>query len=186
MTADDLVARFDTEQGIRQLRWAIFALLALAFGACLATGADKPANPSLVKASKVSGFGEVALKVKPASASSHRYCALLADTLDQREKGLMGQKDLAGYAGMAFVFKADTDVPFVMRNTIIPLSIAWIDDHRRVVAVADMDPCKAEPCTTYSPRRRYRSALEVPRGDLGRLGITVGAQVTIGGDCTGA
>jgi uncharacterized membrane protein (UPF0127 family) len=185
VTAHDLVARFDTEHGLRQLRWSIFLLLALAFGACLANGADRPANPTLVKASRVAGFGQTALRVT-AGGSAHRYCALLADTLDQREKGLMGRQDLAGYDAMAFEFKDDTDVPFVMRNTLIPLSIAWIDDKQRVVAVADMEPCQAEPCRTYAAGRRYRSAIEVKRGDLTRLGVRVGSQVTVGGSCSAA
>ncbi|MDQ1403246.1 MAG: uncharacterized protein QOG03_1562 [Actinomycetota bacterium] len=182
MTADDLVAQFDTEQGIRQLRWAIFFLLALAFGACIATGADRPANPALVKASRVQGFGEVKVKVK-AKTGSHNLCAMLADTLDQREKGLMGRHDLAGYDAMAFVFKASSDVPFVMRNTLIPLSIAWVDDKKKVVAVADMDPCAAEPCRTYSAGKAYRAAIEVKSGDLARFGVAPGTTVDVGGAC---
>jgi uncharacterized membrane protein (UPF0127 family) len=185
VTADDLVARLGTDRGVRSIRWSIFLLLALAFGACLATGADKPTNPRLVKASRVQGFGEVALHVKAkGSSKAHRFCALLADTLDQREKGLMGRRDLAGYDAMAFVFKTDTKATFFMRNTVIPLSIAWVDDKHKVVSVGEMVPCTTETCATYSAGRAYRLALEVAQGDLARLGAGVGATVTIGGACS--
>ena len=92
----------------------------------------------------------------------------------------MGRRSLDGHDGMLFVFPADTDVSFYMRDTPLPLSVAWFAADGTFVASADLDPCPDRPgCKLYAPQRSYRTALEVARGDLARLGIGPGSQLTI-------
>ena len=95
---------------------------------------------------------------------------LLADTSAERSQGLMGKEDLGGYDGMLFEFPSDTQGGFWMKDTLIPLSIAFFDSEGHVVDFFDMDPCPPETatCPSYTPDSPYRRALEVPQGDLPR------------------
>jgi uncharacterized protein len=201
---DGHVVGFDDQRDIRLLRWAVAGLLLGGLLALAARGADGPADPYLRAASgsatvgsatasslppstasvrtPLPGFTEIAFRVLPGPGLTH--CALLADTPAARQRGLMGRHDLAGYDGMLFVFQADTTETFFMRDTPIPLSIAWFDANGRFVGATDMTPClERANCPTYTAPRAYRRALETPRGGLGALGIGAGSQVMVGGAC---
>jgi len=103
----------------------------------------------------------------------------IARTPAQLHRGLMGRRSLAPDAGMAFVFRSDTRSPFWMKDTLIPLSIAFWDGRGRIVRILDMTPCRADPCRMYDPRASYRGALEVNRGAFRRWGVNRGDRVTI-------
>jgi uncharacterized membrane protein (UPF0127 family) len=104
----------------------------------------------------------------------------IADTPQARRQGLAGRTSLARNAGMAFLFDAPTHDPFWMKNTLIPLSIAFWDEKRRIVAIADMEPCPADPCPTYRPDVRYVGALEVNLGFFEEHGVKVGDVIELG------
>ncbi len=105
----------------------------------------------------------------------------IADTEVSQETGLMCRTSLAPDAGMLFWFRDDTDTPFWMKNTLIPLSIAFIDKSWRIVALMDM-PVAPDPSSdqlpTYGPKTPYRYALEVNQGFFAQHGIDAAAQVT--------
>jgi uncharacterized protein len=103
----------------------------------------------------------------------------VADTSAEREQGLMGRQSLDSDAGMVFVFPRDTKNAFWMKDTLIPLSIAFYDDGGRIVSLLDMNPCRAEPCPLYSPGVAYRGALEVNRGAFDRWGVRVGDRLRL-------
>jgi uncharacterized membrane protein (UPF0127 family) len=171
--------------------------------AFLARGADRPPDPyfadtvttatgggstttlgpgSVMVRRPLEGFGEVAFRVDGMGAALR--CALLAETPQQLQRGLMHVTDLGGYDGMIFRFATDTTGGFWMKDTPMPLSIAWFDATGRFVSSADMDPCLGQTtCPTYPPGGPYRYALEVPQGRLPALGIGPGTTVTIGGTC---
>ena len=186
----------------RALNWGIPALVLLAVVAFVLQGADSPANPSFRDPPAgstgttpsarvgVSGFGEVTFRIDStgmpfgggASVSAAR-CALLAATAEQQGKGLMGRTDLAGFDGMLFRFDDDTQSGFYMKDTLVPLSIAWFDAEGRFVGTADMPPCGDLPvCPTFGPDKPYRYALEVLQGGLEPLGIGPGARILVGQD----
>lgn len=108
------------------------------------------------------------------SAGVTRVRVEVADTPAARERGLMGRARLDADAGMAFVWDEDTSGPFWMKDTLIPLSVAFVDGGGRVVRILDMEPCRADPCPSYDPRTTYRAAVEVNRGTFERLGVRVG------------
>jgi uncharacterized membrane protein (UPF0127 family) len=96
----------------------------------------------------------------------------------------MGRHDLGGYDGMLFRFPGDTTTRFYMRNTPLPLSVAWFDGAGRYVSQADMSPCAdVDGCPEYAASAPYRTALEVPQGHLATLGVAAGSTITIGGAC---
>ncbi|HET6713881.1 MAG TPA: DUF192 domain-containing protein [Actinomycetota bacterium] len=99
----------------------------------------------------------------------------VADDADERRRGLMGVTSLPDDEGMVFDFG---DQPqsgeFWMKNTLIPLSIAFVDDGRRIVTILEMEPCDAEPCPTYRADDRYVLAIEANAGWFERHGVEVG------------
>lgn len=90
----------------------------------------------------------------------------IASTPEQRRQGLMNITDLLDLDGMLFVFAADTGTGFWMKNTLIPLDIAFFDWQGKYVDGFVMEPCTIEECPTYFPSGRYRFALEMPAGTM--------------------
>ncbi len=186
---------FDERRGQRLLAWVIAVVFVAGLLSFIAKGANGPADPYLLPPTTVApsgatvpaiartslpGFGEVAFHV----GSGPKLCALLAETVAQQNRGLMARTDLAGHSGMVFVFPGDTTETFYMRNTPMPLSIAWFDSAGHFVSATDMAPCADRPtCPTYSAARAYRYALEVPRGGLSGIGAGPGSTITVGGPC---
>lgn len=126
-------------------------------------------------------FGEVTIAVVAPDGSSTGWCVLLAETGAQRSQGLMEVTDLGGYAGMLFVDDVEKDQSFWMKNTVMPLSIAWFDDEGQFVSVTDMDPCEADPCPSYPSEGPARFSLEVPQGELDGVGIDEDSTLRVGG-----
>ncbi len=127
------------------------------------------------------GFGEVGFRVAGEDGSTFDGCALLADDPGARAQGLMGQRDLRGFDAMVFRHDGPSSGGFYMFQTTLPLSIAYVAPDGTLVSSADMDPCpaaEASDCPTSKPAGPYLHAIEVPQGDLARLGIVPGAVVT--------
>ena len=180
---------------VKALRWAIVALIGIGAVAFIAVGANSPQDPTLRPAegqislnrTPFGDFGEVGFRIEggaPAQAAAAR-CALLAETAAQQSQGLMNRTDIGGYDGMLFDFSSDTTTSFWMKDTPLPLSIAFFDGTGRFVSTADMAPCIHQPsCPTYSATGPYRWALEVPQGALPRLGIGPGTRLVTTGPCS--
>jgi uncharacterized membrane protein (UPF0127 family) len=103
----------------------------------------------------------------------------VADTPDERQTGLMGRESLRQYDGMAFLWEEPVVSSFWMKDTLIPLSIAFWDDAGRIISILDMDPCTEDPCPSYGPDEPFVGAVEVDRGALEERGVTVGDQVEL-------
>lgn len=88
----------------------------------------------------------------------------VADTASEHRKGLMHVESLPADAGMAFVFDEPTDTTFWMKNTLIPLSVAFVGEDDVVIGVRDMQPCDADPCPTYGVDRPFVLAVEANLG----------------------
>lgn len=98
----------------------------------------------------------------------------LADSDDERRRGLMGRTSLAEDAGMVFLFGREHQGGLWMKDTLIPLSAAFLSRDGRVLRILDMEPCVADPCPVYDPGVGYVAAVEVNRGAFDRLGVEVG------------
>ena len=188
MNLDDVVAELDTERGVRWIWWAIGIVFAFAMAACISKGADRPPDPVVRDASRFPGFEQVAFQVQPAEGegipSTTEFCALHARTDESRARGLMEQKDLAGFDAMIFEYESESTSRFYMKNTIIPLSIAWFGTDGAFVAATDMEPCPTqEGCPRYGAAAPYKYALETTKGDLPRLGIGPRSRLEVGGSC---
>lgn len=103
----------------------------------------------------------------------------IADEPAERALGLMGRTSLPEDHGMVFLFERETSSGFWMKDTLIPLSIAFWDGDGRIVAILDMTPCEADPCPTYRPGVPYVGAVEVNRGWFERNGVGIGDRVEL-------
>ncbi len=133
---------------------------------------------------QLDGFGEVTVTVVDAQGVTRTFCLLLADTDALRERGLMFVEDpaLGGYDGMFFFYEQDDRNGYWMKNTRLPLSIAYLAADGSTVSMTDMAPCPddAGSCPTYPAGGPYRYTIEVPEGGFDRLGISAGSKVTVG------
>jgi uncharacterized protein len=108
-----------------------------------------------------SGGGEVEVRVE------------IADDASERARGLMYRTALAENRGMLFVFPNEERLSFWMKNTLIPLSVAFMDSERRIVDIQDMKPLDDDP-PSYVSAEPARYALEVNQGFFEERGIEVG------------
>jgi uncharacterized membrane protein (UPF0127 family) len=97
--------------------------------------------------------------------------AEIASTDEERAQGLMFREKLADGEGMFFIFERDQVLSFWMKNTYIPLSIAYITNDGRIVDIKDMYPHDENPVVSS---RSVRYALEVPQGWFNRAGVRTG------------
>ena len=114
------------------------------------------------------------LRTTKLSVGIHVITAEIASTPQSRTIGLMMRERLAPNHGMVFVFEDKSQHCFWMRNTLIPLSIAFIDDDGTIVNIADMAP-KSEASTC--PQRPVRYALEMDQGWFAKRGVTAGNKI---------
>ena len=110
----------------------------------------------------------------PLAIGTHRLVAEVAATPEQRSTGLMHRFSLRPDHGMLFVFAAPDRQGFWMKNTFIPLSIAFIGDDGRIVNIEDMSP---QTETTHWSRGPVRYALEMRKGWFAERGIRPGDRV---------
>ena len=98
----------------------------------------------------------------------------IADSPEERERGLMNRPRLETDHGMLFVFPVPAIQTFWMKNTLIPLEILFFDANGEFVNAATMAPCKADPCDTYTSLALAQYALEVPPDFRVSHGVGVG------------
>lgn len=103
----------------------------------------------------------------------------IASSPQERQQGLMGREELPPDRGMIFLFDGPTGTTFWMKDTLIPLSIAFWDSRYRIVTILDMDPCRADSCRAYASDMPYVGAVEVNRGYFEERGVRVGDSVTL-------
>jgi uncharacterized protein len=102
--------------------------------------------------------------------------AEVARTPEQRERGLMYRESLEHGRGMLFVFPDVQIRSFWMKNTFIPLDIAYLDANLRIVDIQAMEPLDED---TYPSARPAMFALEVPLGWFAQAGVAVGDEAHV-------
>jgi uncharacterized membrane protein (UPF0127 family) len=115
-----------------------------------------------------------ALPIKKLNAGMHVIQAEIAATPESRTIGLMNRKSLAPNHGMLFVFEQANVQCFWMRNTLIPLSIAYLDADGTIVNIADMTPQSDQSHCSTKP---VRFALEMDQGWFAARGMSPGKKI---------
>ena len=100
----------------------------------------------------------------------------IADTRTEQARGLMERTELAKNAGMLFVLESEQKPGFYMENTLIPLSIAFMDSEGGIVDIQDMQPLDE---ARHYPAEPAQYALEVNQGFFDERGVQVGDRVEL-------
>ncbi len=125
------------------------------------------------------GFGAVPtaradLPLVELGAGMYRIEAELAHTDQARQTGLMNRRSMPAQHGMIFVFTQDARHCMWMKNTLIPLSVAFLDGEGRILNIADMQPQTLDSHCAAGPARY---ALEMNLGWFAERGLTPGAKI---------
>jgi uncharacterized membrane protein (UPF0127 family) len=147
--------------------------IAVLAAACL--GAIVPAASALAQASTERPAPQPTLPRLDIQAGMHVIKAEVAADGASRMRGLMMRERLGPNEGMLFVFDQKAGHCFWMKNTLIPLSIAFLDDDGTIANILDMQPHDE---TSHCPVRPVRFALEMEQGWFARRGLKAGARLS--------
>jgi uncharacterized membrane protein (UPF0127 family) len=152
-----------SKSGIAALQTPQFYLLVLVcYALCSAAG---------FASCETRRFPAVNITIERADSGPAPLKVELARSPEERGQGLMRRKRLPDGEGMLFIFERDQVLSFWMKDTLIPLSIAFIASDGRIIEIRDMRPRDESPVKSS---RSVRYALEVPQGWFGRAGIRPG------------
>ena len=108
------------------------------------------------------------------TAGMHRIDAQVAQTPDQRSIGLMFRKDMPHHEGMLFVFEQPSGLCFWMKNTLLPLTAAFVADDGTIVNLADMKP---QTTDSHCASKPVRYVLEMNQGWFAKRGLKAGSKL---------
>lgn len=108
------------------------------------------------------------------TAGMHLIQAQVASLPEERQIGLMHRQDMPPSEGMLFIFEQAGQQCFWMKNTLLPLTAAFISDDGTIVNLADMKPQKLEPHCSAKP---VRFVLEMNQGWFAKKGIKAGSLI---------
>jgi len=114
------------------------------------------------------------LPILELSAGIHLIRAEVAYTFETRAQGLMFRKHLGSNEGMFFVFPQSEPYCMWMKNTLIPLSVAFVDEKGKIVSISDMQP---QTETSHCAVAPAKFALEMPAGWFAKKGIKSGTTI---------
>jgi uncharacterized protein len=168
--------------------WKIVVVLALLLTGCSGpqadpdTGSQKTPQATGTTADKEeTTSGPSGLRTLVIDASGGKKVGVrveVADDLAEQATGLMDRTTLGENRGMLFVYPEERELSFWMKNTLIPLSIAFIDSERRIIDIQDMKPLDDEP-PSYVSAEPAQYALEVNQGFFEERGVKVGDSVEL-------
>ena len=103
----------------------------------------------------------------------------LAVTPEEKAKGLVHREYLDENKGMLFIFEDEKAPSFWMKNTLIPLDMIFINSDNKIVDILVAEPCKKDPCKSYTPKADAKYVLEVNAGFSERHNAKIGDEVSI-------
>lgn len=109
------------------------------------------------------------------SIGMHQIDAQVAKTPDQRQIGLMWRKSMPQKEGMLFIFEQPSQQCFWMKNTLLPLTAAFLADDGSIVNLADMKPQTTDPHCSKQP---VRYVLEMNQGWFSKKAIKAGDKIS--------
>jgi uncharacterized membrane protein (UPF0127 family) len=118
---------------------------------------------------------QVALPSVTLNVAGKAVTAEVADEPDERRSGLMFRDSLAADSGMLFVMPRPERAAFWMKNTTLPLSVAYINPGGVIVEIHDLEPLDEKPVPSSFPNIAY--ALEMKQGWFAENGILAGDRI---------
>ena len=165
--------------GVAVLAWALASAAGLVGGGGDEDVDDDPtmADAPAVTTAPGGAARTVAYRLEPAGGRPVTARLEVAADPAARARGLMGRTEVPEGTGMVFLYPRDVAEAYWMKNTLVPLSIAFVAADGRVVSVAEMTPCTADPCPSYPPAGPYRYAVELRAGAFEAAGVGAGDKV---------
>ncbi len=117
---------------------------------------------------------EHVLEIEKADGESHQFSIELVVTADKQRRGLMYRTELADDAGMLFFYQNCELASFWMKNTLLPLTAAFVADDGSIVNLVDMKPQTTDSHCSIKP---VRYVLEMNLGWFAKKGIKAGARL---------
>jgi uncharacterized membrane protein (UPF0127 family) len=161
----------------RRLAVVLLALLLAGCGGAATNSDHQSRNASgATAAGKETSSGQPGLRTVVIDASGGKQVEVRVEIADdpwERARGLMYRTALGKDRGMLFVYPEERELSFWMKNTYIPLSIAYIDSKGRIADILDMKPLDDRP-PNYVSSEPVQYALEVNQGFFEEQGVKVG------------
>ncbi|NMM27477.1 MAG: DUF192 domain-containing protein [Glaciimonas sp.] len=125
----------------------------------------------------IPGYAQQAQKFRSTTLNAGMYVikAEIAANEAERQQGLMFRQKMASNEGMIFDFEAPADVCMWMKNTLIPLSVAFIDNSGKIVNIEDMQP---QTTNSHCAKKAVRYALEMNQGWFQQKNIKPGSVIS--------
>jgi len=95
------------------------------------------------------------------------YNLEIAETSSQRSQGLMFRHSLTQQEGMLFIYPKSGDHRIWMKNTLIPLTVIWLDENESVIGIKQLQPCDTNFCPAFGVHRPSRYVIELNAGSHG-------------------
>jgi uncharacterized membrane protein (UPF0127 family) len=164
-------------------RWRLALVLLAVFLAGCGSANGGPDNhaPQGNAGKKETSSGRPNLSIVTIDASGGEKVKVrveIADGIFEQQRGLMYRNSLGENRGMLFVYRREQRLSFWMKNTTIPLSIAYIDSKGRITDILDMKPLDDKP-PHYVSSEPVQYALEVNQGFFEEHGVEVGDRATL-------
>jgi uncharacterized membrane protein (UPF0127 family) len=115
----------------------------------------------------------------PVQIGGEEFRIEVARSEEEKARGLMRRRSLGERSGMIFVYEADERLSFWMKNTTLPLTLAFLSREGEILQIEELKPLSLKPVTST---RAARYALELPVGSLQRLGVVPGDRVLLPAD----
>jgi len=111
--------------------------------------------------------------------NSNCITAEVANSPQERARGLMYRTSLEENEGMLFIFEEPAKHGFWMRNTLIPLDIIWLNERKKIIHIATAQPCMEDSCPSFVPKQNALYVIEVNAGFAEKNNIQIGDIVSI-------
>ena len=95
------------------------------------------------------------------------YLLEIARSTKQRRHGLMFREHLDNQQGMLFIYPRSGDHRIWMKNTLIPLTVIWLDKNERIIGMEKLSPCASDPCPSYGVSKPSKYIIELNGGSHG-------------------
>ncbi|CAN5909992.1 hypothetical protein BH23ACT11_BH23ACT11_12570 [soil metagenome] len=149
-------------------------------GASSKTAGSTGSSGASTSAESTAGGELRTVTISASSGEEAKVRVEIADDIFERARGLMYRTDLGQNRGMLFIYDDETVHKFWMKNTLIPLSVAFMNSNGRIVDIQKMEPVGREQAVPDEKLPRYvsaapaRYALEVNQGFFDERGVEVG------------
>jgi uncharacterized membrane protein (UPF0127 family) len=104
---------------------------------------------------------DIVFKKRRAIINGEEYLVEMARSAKQRRHGLMFRDQLNKHHAMLFIYPNSGDHRIWMKNTLIPLTVIWIDKNSLVIGVKNLSPCNSDPCPAYGVSKPSKYVLEL-------------------------